>query len=98
MPTALKTLKEITDRRVREQILKRIDRLYEDAEKQGKPLLGELAKYRTIRAINQRYRIIYCVDNGMVKVLVAAIGIRKEGDRKDVYRLAQRLVRLGLIG
>lgn len=98
MPTALKMLNEITDRSIKEQIVKRIERLREEAEKQGKPLSGDLAGYRTLRAVGQRYRIIYRVDNGMVRVLVVAIGIRKEGDRYDVYRLAQRLVKLGLMG
>lgn len=98
MPTALNMLEDISDRRVKDQIVKRIDGLHEDAEKQGKPLSGNLAGYRTLRAASQRYRIAYRIDNGMVRVLVVAIGIRKEGDKYDVYRLAQRLVRLGLTG
>jgi hypothetical protein len=30
-------------------------------------------------------------------VLIVAIGIRKEGDKKEVYALAQKLARLGLL-
>lgn len=30
-------------------------------------------------------------------VLVVALGIRKEGDKKDVYNLAKKLIRLGLL-
>jgi len=29
--------------------------------------------------------------------IILTLGLRKEGDRRDVYRLAQRLIRLGLV-
>ena len=41
-PTAFKLLKEISDRRIRQKISDRIDKLRESPEIQGKPLLGEL--------------------------------------------------------
>lgn len=97
MPTALVMLIQITDQRVRRQIANRIDQLVEDEDKQGKALYGELSGYRTLRAVGQRYRIIYRIDNGRVVVLVVAVGIRKEADKKDIYELAQRLIRLGLL-
>ena len=55
----------------------------------------ELSGYRTIRAVGQRYRIIYKVENEKVTVLVVALGIRKEGDKKDVYEQAKRLKQSG---
>ena len=94
--TAVKMLGKISDLRVRKQIIERIEGLSKEAEKQGKPLGSELAGYRSIRAAGQRYRIIYQVERGEVRVLVIAVGIRREGSRVDVYRLAQRLIRLGL--
>src|SRR5574341_1165935 len=96
-PTAQAMLSAIKDRRVREAISDRIDRLAHDPEKQGKPLLGELTGLRSLRAVVQRYRIIFRVHERHVQVIVVAIGIRKEGDREDIYRLAQRLLRLGLL-
>ncbi len=33
----------------------------------------------------------------MVVVTVVAAGIRKEGSREDVYRVAAKLIRLGLL-
>ena len=33
-----------------------------------------------------------------VVVFVAAVGIRKEGDKKDIYSLARKLFRLRLLG
>jgi mRNA interferase RelE/StbE len=97
LPIAEKLLAEISDRRVRESIARRIDRLEYEPDKQGKPMRDELIGFRSIRAVGQRYRIIYKVDGETVTVLVVALGIRKEGDKKDVYELVKRLMRLGLL-
>jgi len=95
-PTALKMLKAITDRRVRDLIVKRIDDLTEEPEKQGKPLIAELAGYRSLRAAGQRYRIVYRVVNDRIMVYIVAVGIRKEGSSTDIYNLARKLIRLKL--
>lgn len=95
-PTALKMLKAVSDRRVRELISKRIDELAEDPEKQGKPLVGELSSYRSQRAAGQRYRIVYRVVNEKVMVYIVVVGIRKEGSSTDIYNLAKKLIRLRL--
>ncbi len=97
LPIAEKLLAEISDRRVRESIARRIDRLEYEPDKQGKPMRDELIGFRSIRAVGQRYRIIYKVDGETVTVLVVALGIRKEGDKKEVYELVKRLMRLGLL-
>jgi len=91
-------LADISDRRIRQQIVARIDALRNDPEKLGKPLLGELSGYRSLRAPGQRFRILYKIEKKQVIVVVVAVGIRKEGDRRDIYALAQKLVRLGLLG
>ena len=96
-PVALEALAEIADRRAQEQIRDRIDDLRHEPEKQGKPLTGELAGYRSLRAVGQRYRIIYQVERQRVLVLILMVGLRKQGDRADVYRLAQKLIRLRLV-
>lgn len=90
-------LEGVSDQRVREQIVGRAEKLADDPEKQGKPLLGELTGLRSLRASGQRYRIIYRVDRGRVLVLIVAVGIRKQGSRRDVYELAQKLLRARLI-
>lgn len=96
-PTGLEALEAVTDRRSRDSIVRRIDALRTEPSKQGKPLRGELAGFMSIRAAGQRYRVIYKVDERDLKVRVYMIGIRKEGSRGDVYALAHRLVRRGLI-
>jgi mRNA interferase RelE/StbE len=87
----------IPDRRVREKIAQVINRLTEEPEKQGKALLGEMAGFRCIRAVGQRYRVIYTIRDLEVLVIVVAVGIRREGDRDDIYRLAKKLLKLGLL-
>lgn len=82
---ALAMLGEISDRRVREKLLDRIKKLAEEPEKQGKPLVNELFGYRSVRAVGQRYRIVYVIHEGVVKVIVVGVGIRKAGHRSDIY-------------
>jgi mRNA interferase RelE/StbE len=90
-------LEEIQDRRVRAALFRRVGELA-GAPELGKPLTGELADYRSLRAASKRYRVLYRVERNEVTVLVVAVGLRKEGDRADIYRLAQKLVRQGLLG
>jgi len=94
---ALKQLTAIEDTRVRESIGRRINALENDPERRGKLLSDELAGYRSIRAVGQRYRILYKLEEEQVIVAVVARGIRKAGDKKDVYELAKKLARLGLL-
>ena len=96
-PTALKLLKEISDRRIRQKISDHIDKLQESPEMQGKPLIGELDGYYSVRTVGQRYRIIYAIEQAQVIVMVVALGIRKDGSKQDVYSLAKKLLRLGLL-
>ena len=87
----------IKDRRVQDGLRTSLRRLEYEPELQGKPLIDELASYRSVRAVGQSYRIIYRVDGEQVTVLVVTSGIRKDGDKKDVYQLAKKLIRLGLL-
>ena len=96
-PTALNALAAISDRRIQEKIRDRIDGLVDEPEKQGKPLTGELTGYRSLRAVGQRYRIIYRVERTNVLVLIVALGLRRAGDRGDIYELARKLLRLRLV-
>lgn len=73
-------------------IVRRIGQLQKDPEEQGTPLGGELEGLRSIHVAG-RYRAIYKVDRGKVIVLVLAIGLRKEGDKDDIYELASKLLR-----
>ncbi len=95
--TAKSMLAAITDCRTRERIRERIDGLAADPNLQGKALVGEFQGYRSLRAAGQRYRIIYRISQNRVEVLVVTIGRRAEGYREDIYRLAQRLLRLRLL-
>ncbi|MBC7961949.1 MAG: type II toxin-antitoxin system RelE/ParE family toxin [Steroidobacteraceae bacterium] len=96
-PTALKLLSGISDRCIREKIGAVIDCLIEDPEKQGKALLGELSEFRSIRAVGQRYRIIYQIRGDDIVVVIVAVGIRRDGAKDDIYNLAKKLFRLGFL-
>ncbi len=85
-------LTNIKDKRHQKAISSRIDKLKIEPEKQGKPLTGQLINYRSLRDVGQRYRIIYQVENDKVVVLVVGIGLRKEGNKEDIYNLLQKLL------
>ena len=74
-----------------------MDQLAESPEQQGKPLVGELAGFRSVRAVGQRYRIVYRVERQEVVVVIVAVGRRKASDKNDIYELAKKLLRLGLL-
>jgi mRNA interferase RelE/StbE len=96
--TAVERLEAISDRRVQRALARRAEDLAESPEQHGKPLLGELVGFRSMRAVGQRYRIIYRVMRREVVVSIVAVGRRKEGDKNDVYELTKKLLRLGLLG
>ena len=95
--TALEALEAIADRRIRDAIVRRIDTLAEEPKKQGKPLRGWLAEFFSARAAGQKYRVVYRIDDARKQVLVYMVGLRREGSRRDVYALTQRLVKRGLV-
>jgi mRNA interferase RelE/StbE len=84
----------IRDRRVGEKIVEQVRLQEAEPEKQGKPLIGELSGYRSLRAAGQRYRIIYRIEKEKAMVWVMALGIRKEGSKRDIYTLARKLISL----
>ena len=94
---ALESLKGVSDRRIQRLIVSRAQQLAEDPYVLGIPLRDELRGLRSTRAAGQRYRIIFRIDEERRLVIVVAVGIRREGHRHDIYALAQRLIRLGLV-
>ncbi|MBI4765926.1 MAG: type II toxin-antitoxin system RelE/ParE family toxin [Deltaproteobacteria bacterium] len=84
----------LRDRRVREKIVEQVRLLEVEPEKQGKPLIGELSGYRSLRAVGQRYKIIFRIEKEKTMVWIMALGIRKEGSKRDIYTLARKLISL----
>lgn len=79
------------DGKSQQQIMEKIEVLKEYPLKVGKPLKGSLQDYRSIRSVGQRYRIIYQVKETEVEVIVVAVGIRRDGDKKnDIYELMKK--------
>lgn len=75
-----------------EKVFEVIKKLADEPNKRGKPLADQLAGLRSIRAAGQRFRIVYGVNEGQVTVLVVGVGLRKQGDRSDIYSKLQRLL------
>ena len=92
--------------RVRRGLIEKADRLLEsdDPESSLKALVGPLHGYYTMPY--SRYRAICKIEkeelaDGQVLLTITitfvATGIRKDGDKRDVYRVAQRLLDLGML-
>lgn len=89
---ARKLFTEIKDRREQQLLIARLEKLKQEPDKQGKALSGDLIGYRSVRSVGQRYRVIYRIEQDTVLVVVVGIGRRKEGDKRDVYEVTQRLI------
>jgi mRNA interferase RelE/StbE len=89
-PEGEKMLLSIQDRRIRKLLKSRAMRLSTAPEKQGKPLKGELVGLRSVRAVGQRYRIIYKLDNESRRVWILAMGIRRSGHKGDIYEISKK--------
>ena len=90
-------LEDIRDRRIRGLLVGAGKGLAREPDKQGKPMVGSLAGFRSLRVAGQRYRLLYRIYAREIRVYIAAVGLRKEGDKRDIYMLAQKLMRLGLL-
>jgi mRNA interferase RelE/StbE len=91
-PLALEMLEEIQDKRELGKLRDRINQLKLEPDKQGKALTDNLAGMRSVRAVGQRYRIVYEVEEETIVVLVIGVGRRKDGDKRDIYRLLGKLL------
>jgi mRNA interferase RelE/StbE len=103
--TAKQSLRKLPTK-VRAGIIAKADELIacDDPKRAYKPLKGPLQGF--YRITYGRYRAIYTAEEEElanddvivhVKILFVAVGIRKEHDKRDVYRVAQKLVDLGLL-
>jgi len=94
--TCIASIEKIPDKKIQRTILSRIEGLSDEPDKQGKMLVKELSGFRSIHAAG-RYRIIYKVDKQTVIINILAVGIRKQGDKKDIYKITRKLLKAGLL-
>ena len=87
---------KIPDKKIQRTILNRIEKLSAEPDKQGKVLVKELSGFRSIHTAG-RYRIIYKVEKQTVIVYILAAGVRKQGDKKDIYQITKKLLKAGLL-
>ena len=91
-PLALEMIEAIQDKREQQGIIERLQKLKLEPLQQGKPLTGDLKGFYSIRAVGQRFRIVYQVKAEQILVLVVGVGRRREGDKKDIYTLLKKLL------
>ncbi len=72
-------------------VFKRLQKLSFEPEIQGKPLAKELSGYRRVRT--GRLKIIFRTDPKTATVYVVALGLRKAGDKADVYEKARKVIK-----
>ena len=84
---SLEIIEAIQDKREQQGIIERLQKLKLESLRQGKPLTGNFRGFYSVRAMGQRFRIVYQIKAEQILVLVVGIGRRKEGDKKDIYTL-----------
>ena len=103
--TAKKQLAEL-DKKVRKGLLDKASGLTEcsDPKSAYRALVGPLQGY--YRITYGRFRAVYCVHEEQlasgdilvhIKINFIAVGKRKEHDRQDIYRIAEKMVSFGLV-
>ena len=95
-PSAKTALKKMRDKAAQKKLGQKIRGLRNTPDQQGKPLKDELTGFRSLKMA--RYRIVYRVISTPPTAQVAMVGIRKEGDKNDIYALAKRLRDRGELG
>ena len=93
---AAETIKSL-DSKTQKKIIGRIDELGKNPSQLGKQLKGPLKELRSLRAVGQRYRVIYRILENEIVVVIVAVGLRKEGDKKDIYELMKKYIRTGML-
>jgi mRNA interferase RelE/StbE len=73
--TALRLVESILEQRIRRLISQRVDQLARSPEEQGKPLIGELAGFRSLRAAGQGRGVLPPIgDAGLLPPVVSVGG------------------------
>jgi mRNA interferase RelE/StbE len=94
--TCLGLIAKIPDKKIQHTILNQIERLSDEPDQQGKMLVKELSGFRSVHTAG-RYRIIYNVDKQTVIIHILSVGIRKQGDKKDIYKITRKLLKAALL-
>lgn len=84
--------KRLKNPKIQKTILSRIKELPRDPINLSYPLTAELAGLRATRAFGQRYRVIFSLEESNAKIVLLLVGIRKDGDKLDIYQLATKLL------
>lgn len=90
------SLRRIGKLTIQKQILADAKKLDSDFD-QGTKLTKELEGLRSIHTAQDKFRIIYKVDETKELVHIVLVGKRRAGQQQDIYELARKLLRARLI-
>ncbi len=91
-PLALATLVAVSDPRDQAHLRDRIQQLCHHPDHQGTPLIGKLFGYRSIKVIQEHYRIIYRIENDTIVVFLVGDGQRNTVREIDLDAVLKRFV------
>ncbi len=95
VPSALREWQAL-DGSVKEPLRKLLRKRLDNPHVPGSALRGELAGYYKIKLLRQGYRLVYCVEDDALIVMVMAIDKREDGlvYRSVLNRLAEKATEL----
>ena len=73
-PLALEMIEAIQDKREQQGVIECLQKLKIEPLQQGKPLTADLKGYYSVRAVGQRFRIVYQVKADQILVIVVGTG------------------------
>ncbi|MBI2345706.1 MAG: type II toxin-antitoxin system RelE/ParE family toxin [Deltaproteobacteria bacterium] len=80
------------DRRIAGKLADSMEDLSTVPQLKGRCLRGEFAGCLSRHCLGNRFRIVYTIHEPARTVEVISLGIRKAGDRKDVYELTRKIL------
>lgn len=83
----------LRDRRIATRLADLMEDLSSDPQLKGSHLRGEFAGLLSRHCLGNRFRIIYRIDASHHTVVIVSLGIRKAGDKNDVYELTKKIMR-----
>ncbi|MFO8240305.1 MAG: type II toxin-antitoxin system RelE/ParE family toxin [Dissulfuribacterales bacterium] len=78
-------------KRDQKSVVSRMHKLAHKPDHQEKSLSGDSSGYRRVRT--GRLRIIYRTERNTNTVYIVVLGLRRAGDRSDVYEAAKKITR-----
>ncbi len=92
---AIALLDSITtrDRRIAGKLCDHIEALAITPSLKGSHLRGDFSGLLSHHCLGNRFRIIYQINESQHTVTIISLGMRKAGDKRDIYELTKKILR-----